>query len=127
MKRAQISMEFMILTITAIAIIGIVVLFVHNKQQEYSQEFQNAAIEDFAYSLQQEFFSASTMHDGFEREIVLPDRIYNKLYSVTIINNNLYVTQDQYEMILPLPSVNGNIPGSTFTIKVEAGQVEVVI
>lgn len=123
MRQGQVTMEFTIYLLVALTLLGSVILYTRSHHQQQQEDLEYAVLEDFALSLQAEFFSASTMHEGFERVITLPERLNQKSYSVSVLNNNLYVKQGAYEFILPLPIVGGTIGGENITLKTEEGKV----
>lgn len=107
MRRGQVATEFIILIAVVILLFGASMLFILQQQQEQEEQTQREIIQDLAYALQQEVFAASRMHIGFQRNGTLPERINGRSYSIAVLNSNLYISQDGYELILGLPEASG--------------------
>ena len=109
-------MEFVVFFgITIVLFLGVAVIVYQEKTDLVSQS-ESTNVQSFAISVQNEIMIAATMVDGFSRSMSLPQTINDKNYSIKIISSNLYVDQDQEEVILPLPAINGTITNRTFLI-----------
>ena len=118
-------MEFVIMLAVAMMLFGIIAAFIVQRQTSFTQDQERTQLEDYTYAFQQEFFLAAVMHDGYRRDISLPDEINNKPYTITILNSNLYVSQSGYDIIVALPNVTGSISPPDMIISKQDGQVRV--
>jgi type II secretory pathway pseudopilin PulG len=118
-------MEFVIMLAVAMMLFGIIAAFIVQRQTSFTQDLERIQLEDYTYAFQQEFFLAAVMHDGYQRNISLPDEINNKPYSIQILNSNLYVAQSGYDIIVALPNVTGMISPPDLLIRKIDGQVTV--
>lgn len=115
-KKSQVLMEFVAMFgVTIILFIGVAVIIYQEKANIVS-ESELSEVQKFAIGVQTDILIASTMLDGFSQNIALSDKINDKPYAIQIISSNLYVTQEEQEIILPLPPINGTISNKQFKI-----------
>ncbi|MFW5746270.1 MAG: DUF7266 family protein [Nanoarchaeota archaeon] len=121
--KAQVTMEFVAFIGITVVLFSGIALAAYAYKTDVMQQQKTDELENFAKTVQKEIFLASTLHEGYQRVVLLPEKIQQESYSISILNDNLYVQQDGYEVILPLPDVDGGISGSQFTVEVSDGRV----
>jgi hypothetical protein len=97
-------------------IIGFTVIFSELYQDNLSDK-QNLLIEDFAYSVQNEFVIAIQTKPGYTRQFEVPTKLEGFSYDVSINSNMLVFEYGDNIFSLPIPKVQGNIVKGTNTIK----------
>ncbi|HLP79616.1 MAG TPA: hypothetical protein VK158_03205 [Acidobacteriota bacterium] len=116
MRKAQVLTEFMVYFGVALILFSGIIIFVLSEQTQSIQEQEESAIESFAISLQNDFMVASTMKEGFSRQIELDPTINGNPYTFEILASNMYITQGENQVVLALPSVTGNTTSFNFTL-----------
>jgi len=110
-KKAQGSIEFVIL-IGAVLFFFIIFLTImqNNNLQKEDQE-KNVLIKQIAYNIQEEISLASESSDGYKREFFLLEKIINIDYNASIIEGQVYlITEDKrFSIALPVANVTGNL------------------
>ncbi len=125
-KKSQVATEFMIMTGIAIfaMLIFIGVLF-HNTAR-VGKERLDYSMEDFTYSVQYEFDLAGRVKDGYYRELVLPQKIDGRDYTITIQDNVLIVNSGGHEYYKSLPNMtvySGPVKGTSNIIQKIDGRI----
>ena len=121
--KGQVALEF--LTMVSISGIALLVLLgisysLFNVKIEENDLF---AVEDLGYSIQNEIILASEVHDGYEREIFIPDKIGNMRYDISNTPDYLVLNYTRGEVLFLLPDVSGSISKGNIKIKNVEGQV----
>lgn len=120
MKKAQIAIEFLLLLTVAVGIIiTLLVSFLYVSQTNSKiQTFQE--LEDLGQSLQQEFFLAAELEDGYTRKLNIPMTLSDTRptsYNLKIVQANksftnysyLVITYSNQEIFYPIPPVSGEL------------------
>lgn len=115
MRRAQSSVEFMIL-------VGFVLMFfiaflfsLAIASSDRLVERQRLAIQQIAQTVQEEVAFAHSTVDGYERTFVLPLQIVNLDYELDVVDSLLYVhaIEGQQALAVSIKNVTGTfVPGS---------------
>lgn len=119
-------LEFILLFVFTAAIFSIVSLHIMEMQNTSIQRNQQYALQDYAYALQNEISLAFTMQIGFSRTIIIPEKVGGNEFDIQIINDNLYVSNNQYQIILPLPPVDGTLSIGPATLERHSDKVVIV-
>lgn len=125
MRRAQTSLEFMIL-VGFILFFFILFLFsLGASSSDKLYERQTLALEDVAHTVQREVAFASTTPDGYERTLSLPLQIVNLDYTLEVIEGSLYVhtVNERHALAVPLMNVTGVFTPGTNMIRRVNGTV----
>ena len=128
-KNAQIAIEFMLLLAVAIIVIIVLLISFSSISKTNSKIDNYHEVDDLGQSLQQEFFLASELEDGYTRRINLPltlsDDSYGS-YSVAIVHSNKTYVNATYivlvygpnEVYYAIPYVNGTLSlGNNILVK----------
>lgn len=87
-KKSQILMEFMLFSgVALIATIIFVASLSQNKTLHDTREF--FLVKDTALQIKNEISATSDVNDGYNRQFTLPDKINNRGYNISIVNNTL--------------------------------------
>lgn len=122
-KNAQVMFEFL-LVISLVSLLFLALSsFIFQSIREKEKEITSNELELLGKSLQEKMFTVSNMKGGLHLDISLPQLINKKNYSMDIINNHLYVSQGDFEIIYLLPDTSGNILSRSFTLVKEGGVV----
>ena len=123
--RAQSSIEFFILIVAAVFFFLSFSLLIQNNIANKNVESINVKVKDTALAVQDEINLAIGASDGYKRDFLVPDKILNKDYSISIVAGLVYVKtdDDKFAISLPVGEVIGNIiKGSNFILK-DKGQI----
>ena len=115
LKKSQIMIEFVLITgiVLATAVIFIAALS-QNKALHRSNEF--FLVKDVALKIQNEISVTSYIEDGYSRQFELPEKINNKDYNISIINNTLTVWTNTTSFVAPILNITGYLKKETNTI-----------
>ncbi|MGV8168779.1 MAG: hypothetical protein ACP5N3_01870 [Candidatus Nanoarchaeia archaeon] len=123
MKKAQIALEFLLLTGFMFIMFFVFLFIVLNLSERNNDEQKILALEDLGSSLKNEFVLASEMENGFHREINLPAKIRGNAYSINIAGTDdnysyLVLASENYEILYSIPKTTGTIlPGKNLIKK----------
>ena len=108
--KAQISIEFLMIVVAATAIIiSLMGLFSHLYQNNYVDR-ERIIIQDFAYSVQNEFIMAAKSKSGYVRNFELPNKIEGINYDVSIMNSSLlFINSTNQYVSSRIPTTSGQI------------------
>ncbi|MBC8501488.1 MAG: hypothetical protein ISS25_04400 [Nanoarchaeota archaeon] len=122
-RKGQIALEFMSLTIIGLILALVILVGFVVVLQDTLEDRKAAEIKDLGFQIQRELILASEVHEGYSRDIDIPE--YIGKYDYTIINNErvLILTVDDVDYPFPIPKTNGTIKKGTNTIKNIGGEV----
>lgn len=125
MKRAQSAIEFMILIGAMVLLMTGFFALVGSNFADKQQSQKAELVRDTAILIQEEIRIANTASDGYERVLILPDKILGKNYTITIIENLMQVqTIDlKHSLALPIANINGTLYPGTNTLRKVQGVV----
>ena len=115
-KKAQVSMEFVFLIGLAFMVM---VVFIASTRSEFStlrSEEERSLLKDVSVMVQQEFIIASTVEDGYIRIFYVPQDLDGVSYTIQIVNNVLLASTEEYESVLNVPAITGDIQKGNNTI-----------
>ncbi len=123
-KQSQITTEFLII-ICFIFVISLSFIIAAGIQMKgFSDNNKKELIEDFGESLKKEIRIASTVRNGYERKITLPEKIDSSIdYSITMKNSTLIIYTEEYEFVTIIPKTIGNLSNGSNTIRKINGSV----
>lgn len=116
-RKSQIAVEYMSLMAIGLVAVIIFAASVSHDVKELKTKKDLILLKDVSYSVQSEINLAAKLKNGYSREFQLPLNLEGKSYSVSIIGNQLIALCDNYEVVLPVADVHGNvtIPNNTIT------------
>ncbi len=119
MRRAQTSLEFMILVGFILFFFVLFLFSLGASSSDKLYERQTLELESVAYTVQREVAFASTTSDGYERTVILPSQLVNLDYTLDVIEGSLYVhtTNGKHALAVPLLNVTGSFTPGTNTIR----------
>lgn len=124
-KKSQSSLEFIIL-------IGAMLLFFIALSSTFQQNIaektkakRNLEIQDLALAVQDEINLASSSTDGYERTFVIPEKLINLEYNITLTQKFVYIVteNEKHAMALPIQNVTGQIQKGSNIIRKQNGIV----
>lgn len=123
--KAQTAIEFMVLVIFVMMFFSIFFLAIRQSTTEKLREKQDLLIKETAKTVQDEINLALESSDGYLRQFNLPQEIQEADYTITLVENMVYIkTEDGKSAIaLPIANVTGNIAKGLNIIKKENGKV----
>src|SRR3989338_9176823 len=93
--KGQVSMEFMFLTGFLFIISLGFTIAAGIQLKEYSDHKKSEMVREFGRSVQKEIELASIVHEGYQREIILPEKIYDLInYTISLSNVTLSISAD---------------------------------
>lgn len=109
-KKGQILIEFILLY--GVALIA-TILFVESISQNKAlhETKESLLVKDVALKIQNEISIASYIEDGYSRQFKLPEKINNKNYNISIINNTLTIWTNSTSFIAIFTTRMVNITG----------------
>ena len=112
------SLTIIGLILALVILVGFVVVMNDTREDQKAAE-----IKDLGFQIQRELILASEVHEGYSRDIDIPE--YIGKYDYTIINNErvLVLTVDDVDYPFPIPKTNGTIKKGNNTIKNIGGEV----
>ncbi len=122
-KQAQVSMEFVFLIGLAFMVM---LVFISSTRSEFSTlrtEEERGMVKDVSVMVQQELIIASNVNDGYVRVFYVPLTLDSISYNLQIINNTLLTTTEDYDYVLNLPPVVGDIQKGNNTVNKTNGVV----
>jgi hypothetical protein len=107
-KRAQAGVEFLLVfsILTLFAIAFLLMVSSNTNQGRLKDDQENT--EDMASYLQQELITASKVESGYNRSLMLYEKIGGKEYNVMISQYSLYVNTSKAFSVRGIPLVSGN-------------------
>jgi len=125
MHRAQVALEFLMLSMLALLVMIVLLVLFGKIFSEKTHEATLQAMVDLGRSLQEETILAASVHSGYLRMILLPDRINNQPYTVETAASavRLEIGSDSVTFATP-PLVGTFIKGQNL-LRNENGTVEV--
>ena len=124
-KKSQSAIEFMILLGLMLFIFLAYSQTFQKNLGERSKEQRVLIIQDLALTVQNEINLAHSSVDGYERTFKIPQQILNIGYSITLVDNLVYiVTEDQkISLALPIQNVTGQIQKGNNLIRKVNGEI----
>jgi len=125
-RKAQFAIEFSMMI--ALAMVALLVLagVLYFMTYDYSEDRNIRRLTDLGYSLQNELILANQVEDGYERIVVLPDKVESAQYSISKVNNDLVITYRSAELLFPVPqNITGAFQKGTNTIHKISGVVSI--
>lgn len=121
--RGQITIEFVFVIATVIAI-SITYLWVANQSlADSSERVRLAALNDIGYTLQDEIILATTVEDGYERAILVPEKAGAFTYDLTPVENAVILKSGPQTITYDLPNATGTFSKGTVVIRKTDGEV----
>lgn len=116
LKKTQVAAEFMLLSgmILIVSIIFISLSLTQIKELSERKEFFLA--KDIALKIQNEIGVTSNVEDGYYREFQIPEKINNRDYNISIVNNTLEVWTNNTIYTLRILNITGNVNKGSNTI-----------
>jgi len=122
-RKGQAMIEYlMYFSISFVVFLGLLIFIFYFENAEVT-EIKFNALSEHGYQTQSMFFVLAQMNPTFTQTITLKETINGETYDFAIISSNLYLTQEDLEIILPLPIINGNTTNKTFTVTVVQDEV----
>ncbi|MCK5283736.1 MAG: hypothetical protein KAK00_10125 [Nanoarchaeota archaeon] len=92
--------------------------------KEFSDNQKVKTIIDFGNSLKRELNLASVVKEGYQRTIILPNKVDNSInYTIQNTNSTLIIGAEGYEYSAIIPKVQGELKKGTNSIKKINGSV----
>ncbi len=124
LKQAQVSMEFVFLIGLAFAIMIVFLSSTRSEFNELISEEERSLVKDVSVMVQHEFVMALGVEDGYSRVFYVPPKLNNIDYNITIVNNDtLLTTTEEYEYVLNVPFVEGNVQKGNNTVNKTGGVI----
>lgn len=118
---AQISIEFMVLLIMGVFFVLTFIVIVKNLSDQKIQNKALVELDDLGKSIQQELLLASSLQNGYSREIYIPPKLYGIPYTMnvsvasgTVMYLNFYYYET--ELFYAIPYIQGDVKTGLNTI-----------
>lgn len=111
MKKAQSSIEFVILVGAMLFFFSILAVIFQQTLADKAIERRSLIVQDIATTVQNEIDLASVSLDGYERTFKIPQDVMNIGYTINITENVVYIiTEDnKHAVAFRIKNVTGNI------------------
>ncbi len=113
MKKAQLSIEYVVLIAFGFMMLMFALIVVGDKMTQMGNEDHYERLQDVAYYIQSELYFASRASPGYQREFTIPLDLSGIEYDITNTNNELIVSTDKYEFGLYVPDLQGDLAKGT--------------
>jgi len=125
-KKSQISMEFLALIGFVFIVAFGLILAAGTQLQDFRDNRDRELVYDFGTWLKNELDIASNVHDGYIREITLPDKIEDILeYSLRVNTTTIDIQAEHTQYIGLIPPVEGFLQKGKNTIKKNNGKITI--
>ncbi|MBW2990349.1 hypothetical protein KY348_01450 [Candidatus Woesearchaeota archaeon] len=112
-RKAQIAIEFVLVVGLAMVVLIVFAGVIYYLSFNYSEEKNINRLTDLGYSLQNELILASEVEPGYERTIIIPNKIGGINFSINQTDNDLVITYRSVELLFTIPQVNGKFDKGT--------------
>ena len=102
-------MEFIFMIMAGTFMIIIFMVIFSELYQDNIRDKKRILIEDYAYSLQNEFILASAARQGYVRNFFVINTLEGFNYEVSLSNKILFLNDSENIFLLSIPNVNGTI------------------
>ena len=116
LKRGQIAAEFMLFSGVALIVAIIFVSISLSQTKTLYETRESLLLQDIALKIKNEVSIASNTEDGFSRDFSLPEKINDRDYNISIINNTLVVWTDTSNQIIRILNITGHLNKGSNTI-----------
>lgn len=126
MTRAQFALEYLFIHgFALLLLIGLLstTLVVESRASQDAREQQ---AESIASQIQQEILIASSVRDGYQREILLPANIHSHPYEIEISPTAVFVSVDDYQAVRTIPTITANMSPGRNVISKQSGEVIII-
>jgi len=105
-------------------ILALIVLFGFLVVMNDTRADQKAAeMKSYAFELQRELILASEVHEGYSRDIFIPDYIGQYDFEISNSDRVLVLSYEEADVAVPIPKITGTLEKGNNTIKNVGGQV----
>lgn len=124
-KKSQTAIEFIILVGFLLFFFTVFFVAIQESTGEKVKERQNDIVKETAFAIQDEINLAFKSSEGYTREFNVPGKIGNQDYSVSIVEDLIYLKTDDGKnaIALPIPQITGNIVKGANIIKKQNGEI----
>jgi hypothetical protein len=124
-RKAQSSIEFMILVSAAMFFIIVFISLLYMQVFDNNIKRYNKEISLLSYEVKDEIYLANEASDGYFREFDVPQKIIGKNYSIQLIGLDLYIISEDeaHASLIYVGNVTGNIHKGKNIIKKDEGIV----
>jgi len=124
-KKAQATVELIIIMGFLIFFFIMFVGIIQEKMQEKSEEKKTIIIKDIVKTVQEEIDLAIKSTDGYKRQFKLPEKIIDNDYEISIFEGIVYAktTNEKHAIAVNIKNVTGTISKGTNTIIKQNGIV----
>ena len=109
MRKAQVATEFMLMVGLAMIVIFAFLAVIYVLISDYYEEKNMKKLEDLGYSIQNELILAAEVEPGYERTIIIPDKIGSADYTISIKNRDIILRYRQTDLLFSIPNVTNEI------------------
>jgi hypothetical protein len=125
MKKGQVANEFLILLGMGMIFLLIFLYAISDDMQSLTMEKEFNSIRDVGYSVQNEFFLAAGVKDGYFRQFKVPETHDGVRYNITISGGYLVLQSEKTHQLaeFAVPPVVGSIRKGENNISKEGGVI----
>lgn len=126
-KKAQFAIEFSLMIGMAMIALLVLVGVLYYMTVDYSEDRNIRRLSDMGYSLQNELILASQVEDGYERIVVLPEKVESADYTISKTHNDLVITYRSTELLFAVPQdITGCFQKGNNTIRKSSGTISII-
>jgi hypothetical protein len=116
-------MEFMVLSGVLLLVLTLILAVVAQNTYDLNTKKEEVIAEDTIIKVQKELTIAVRMLDGYSRNFILPQKIGNKAYSISVSQGQLSLNTSNHYFWRTTPFVIGTIHPGTNTINKTNGTI----
>ena len=121
--RAQISVEFIIITGVVIAFFVGFLVILNISLEDANRQKENTLMKDLALTIRKEIGIASQSSDGYYRTFFIPATISGREYEINITQNVLQIKTNRNALTLAVEDVNGTMQKGNNIIRKVGGNI----
>ena len=122
-SKAQISAEFYIFLGLAFLIAIAFEIASLDQLNDFRKQKESELVRDLALKLQKEVLLAANVEDGYVRVFLIPDKLDNIDYFLTVQNYTINIQSKNSFYILPIPRTIGNLTRGANVINKTGGVI----
>ena len=108
-RKAQVSMEFMMVAGFVMVIVIVFITVTGNRLLDLNDEREYAIANDIAKTVKSELGTAVQLEPGYNRTFTVPQTISEKNYNVYIANSTIVLVTKRFQIELPTVNVIGSL------------------
>ncbi len=121
--KGQVAMEFVMMVMLGFMILVVFSAVTRDQYSDIQKEGEYVSLRDVVGMVQAEINTAFGVSDGYERIFLVSETLNGLNYSMSIMSGFIMGESDNFEVIMMIPPVQGNISKGNNIIQKRGGEV----